>query len=257
MPLRNRKEQMGNKPIEGVADPVNDQDAVNKRTLDAAVAAATASAASLYAPKESPVLTGDPRAPTPTAGDNDTSIATTAFVQGEIAGKAPLASPAFTGSPTAPTQAAGDNSTKLATTAYADSASPWKAVKKTTAQSIASSTTLTDDTQLLVSLAANTDYLIRGVLYIDSGGGGFRWSMTGPSGATTIRYNPVASNGGQSAYGSVASFGAGASTWKVDFTAMIRNGSTAGTLSIQFCQNASDASNTTMIVGSWLEYRVF
>jgi hypothetical protein len=36
--------------------------------------------------------------------------------------KADLASPAFTGNPTAPTQTAGDNSTKLATTAYADAA---------------------------------------------------------------------------------------------------------------------------------------
>lgn len=33
---------------------------------------------------------------------------------------APLASPAFTGTPTAPTATAGDNSTKIATTAYAD-----------------------------------------------------------------------------------------------------------------------------------------
>jgi hypothetical protein len=33
-------------------------------------------------------------------------------------GKAPLASPAFTGSPTAPTQTAGDNSTLIATTAF-------------------------------------------------------------------------------------------------------------------------------------------
>ena len=36
----------------------------------------------------------------------------------DLAAKAPLASPAFTGSPTAPTQTAGDNSTKLATTAF-------------------------------------------------------------------------------------------------------------------------------------------
>jgi hypothetical protein len=36
--------------------------------------------------------------------------------------KADLASPALTGSPTAPTQTAADNSTKLATTAYADAA---------------------------------------------------------------------------------------------------------------------------------------
>jgi hypothetical protein len=33
-----------------------------------------------YAPIASPTFTGDPKAPTPTAGDNDTSIATTAFV---------------------------------------------------------------------------------------------------------------------------------------------------------------------------------
>lgn len=35
---------------------------------------------SLYAPLLSPVFTGDPRAPTPPVGDNDTSIATTEFV---------------------------------------------------------------------------------------------------------------------------------------------------------------------------------
>ena len=38
----------------------------------------------------------------------------------DLALKAPLASPALTGSPTAPTQSANDNSTKIATTAYAD-----------------------------------------------------------------------------------------------------------------------------------------
>lgn len=36
------------------------------------------------APLVSPTFTGDPRAPTPTAGDNDTSIATTAFVTGAL-----------------------------------------------------------------------------------------------------------------------------------------------------------------------------
>ncbi len=40
----------------------------------------------------------------------------------DLAAKAPLASPALTGSPTAPTQTANDNSTKLATTAYVDAA---------------------------------------------------------------------------------------------------------------------------------------
>lgn len=35
---------------------------------------------------------------------------------------APIASPALTGNPTAPTQSAGNNSTRIATTAYADRA---------------------------------------------------------------------------------------------------------------------------------------
>lgn len=38
------------------------------------------------APLASPTFTGDPKAPTPAPGDNDTSIATTAFVQNAISG---------------------------------------------------------------------------------------------------------------------------------------------------------------------------
>jgi hypothetical protein len=41
---------------------------------------------SAYAPINSPVFTGDPQAPTPTFGDDDTSIATTAFVQAGLLG---------------------------------------------------------------------------------------------------------------------------------------------------------------------------
>jgi hypothetical protein len=70
------------------------------------------------APLNSPALTGNPTAPTPAPGDNDTSLATTAFVQTANAGKANLASPAFTGNPTAPTPAPGDNATSIATTAF-------------------------------------------------------------------------------------------------------------------------------------------
>ena len=43
----------------------------------------TASAASTYAPLASPALTGNPTAPTPATADNDTSIATTAFVKAQ------------------------------------------------------------------------------------------------------------------------------------------------------------------------------
>jgi hypothetical protein len=89
----------------------------------------------LKAPLASPALTGNPTAPTPAAGDNDTSIATTAFVQAvivshthpqsaivnlvpDLALKAPLLSPALTGNPTAPTPPTADNDTSIATTAH-------------------------------------------------------------------------------------------------------------------------------------------
>jgi hypothetical protein len=97
------------------------------------------------APLASPALTGTPTAPTPTAGDNSTKIATTAFVAAsasavtsvagrtgavtlgesdiaslttDLAAKAPLASPTFTGTPTAPSPPTPDNTLKLATTAW-------------------------------------------------------------------------------------------------------------------------------------------
>jgi hypothetical protein len=41
-------------------------------------------AGGLYAPLDSPALTGNPTGPTPAQGDKDTSLATTAFVDGEI-----------------------------------------------------------------------------------------------------------------------------------------------------------------------------
>ena len=66
----------------------------------------------------SATLTGTPAAPTATAGDNDTSIATTAFVTTANNLKANLASPTFTGTPAAPTATAGTNTTQIATTAF-------------------------------------------------------------------------------------------------------------------------------------------
>src|SRR4029077_21032044 len=46
--------------------------------------AATKQYVDTKAPLASPTFTGDPKAPTPTAGDNDTSIATTAFVAAAV-----------------------------------------------------------------------------------------------------------------------------------------------------------------------------
>jgi hypothetical protein len=54
---------------------------------DASFATTVTNALALKAPLASPALTGDPTAPTPAPGDNDTSIATTAFVQAALGAK--------------------------------------------------------------------------------------------------------------------------------------------------------------------------
>jgi len=77
---------------------------------------------SLASPFTSPAFLGTPTAPTAAQGTNTTQLATTAFVNAEIASDtsnlAPKASPAFTGVPTAPTAAVSTNTTQLATTAF-------------------------------------------------------------------------------------------------------------------------------------------
>jgi galactitol-specific phosphotransferase system IIB component len=55
------------------------------QSLNSAINGDIAARLALLAPKASPVLTGNPVSPTPAAGDNSTTIATTAFVEGEIA----------------------------------------------------------------------------------------------------------------------------------------------------------------------------
>ena len=69
----------------------------------------------LKSPSASPTFTGDPKAPTPAFGDNDTSIATTEFVQREFAH---IDSQVLTGTPQAPTPPPGDVSHRLATTNF-------------------------------------------------------------------------------------------------------------------------------------------
>ncbi len=116
------------------------------------------------APLASPALTGNPTAPTQSASDNSTKIATTAYtdtaisnlvdsspaalntlnelaaalgddanfsttVTNSLATKAPLASPGLTGTPTAPTASGGTNTTQIATTAFVTSANSNKATK--------------------------------------------------------------------------------------------------------------------------------
>lgn len=72
-----------------------------------------------FAMVNSPAFTGNPTAPTPATSDNDTSLATTAFV------KAQFADTVLTGNPTAPTPSDSDEDTSIATTAFVKAQGKW------------------------------------------------------------------------------------------------------------------------------------
>ena len=71
-----------------------------------------------YALIDSQTFTGTPRVPTAPFNDNSTIIASTSWVQGQLANYAPIYNPTFTGTPAAPTAAIGTNTTQIATTAF-------------------------------------------------------------------------------------------------------------------------------------------
>lgn len=118
-----------------VADAINDG-----TTTIAPSQNAVFDALALKAPLASPALTGNPTAPTQSAGNNSTRVATTAYADALVADaindsttgiapsqnavfdalalKAPLASPALTGNPTVTTQAVNNSSTRAASTAF-------------------------------------------------------------------------------------------------------------------------------------------
>jgi len=75
------------------------------------------------APLASPALTGDPTAPTPSVNDNDTSIATTAFVQaetfaGDVSGTIGATVVDDVQTATTNTEVTGDSTTQVASTAF-------------------------------------------------------------------------------------------------------------------------------------------
>lgn len=263
MALRNRPLKMGLKKIEGLLPGTEDEDAVNLKQLNDAIAAIDLSP---YATLDSPTFTGDPKAPTPDPGDNDTSIATTAFVQSELADYAPLDSPALTGTPTAPTPSPGDNSTKIATTAYVDAATSWHVVGKTADQAIASSAALADDTHLQFAMAANTTYHIKACYVASVGSGGVKISCNGPAMPALVGVAGIIANatttsqnipGARSLDYEIAMWDHAPVNANMVYhiQGVVQNGPNAGTFALRIAQNSSDVSPTSFLKGSWLEYR--
>jgi hypothetical protein len=117
-------------------------------------------------------------------------------LQAALDAKAGTASPAFTGNPTAPTPAPGDNDTSLATTAFVQNAlssvSGGNLVFKTSDQSVVNSAVYVDDNTLTIPVAAGqrTKFRFFVQLAINSGAD-FKFALAGPATPAAVYYQAL------------------------------------------------------------------
>lgn len=137
-----------------------------------------------------------------------------------------------------------------------------KAVRKAADESVTSSTTLQDDNELTFTIAANEIWTYQIWLKIAVGAlaADGKYAITVPAGATKvdgILTLDVAATGG---VGNLNAFGGGGGAFAVDNTfetnllinGTVSNGATPGSVTLQWAQNASSATATTVKAGSFL-----
>lgn len=136
---------------------------------------------------------------------------------------------------------------------------PHKRVRKTVSEDLASSTTLQDDDALFFAVGANEVWLFQ--LFVSFQGGtteDIKFTMVGPTGSTvTFGIAPQWATGDPfvvtTANAGGTAVALGASTARVaHIVGIIVNGSTAGDCKLQWAQNVSGATVTTVLVNSWL-----
>lgn len=137
-------------------------------------------------------------------------------------------------------------------------------VLKTADEPITSSTTLQNDNELILPLPANASYTLDTILfYTGISAGSLKIAFTFPAGCT-MHYAPIGyvmggaftiDLGGQLSITSgvtSTSISGGGGVPTVSLRGTILNGSTAGNLTLQWAQNASNATPTVVKAGSWI-----
>lgn len=142
------------------------------------------------------------------------------------------------------------------------SASPeWKRhteIVKASDETVISSTTLQNDDDFQIAGAANTAYLFEGVLLFDTGAvPDFKFGFLLPAGATVdgISVNDTGSGTTTNYFTEAASqsiVNNSGSANALFVSAIVNTAGTAGTVGIQWAQQNSDASNTTVSADSWM-----
>lgn len=141
----------------------------------------------------------------------------------------------------------------------------WFPVLKLANQQRANTTTLADDNTLTFPVAALTSYVFRGVIFFDTpAAGDFKFSISGPANPVAVRIMRQAIACGATAWSSIAVdtafgvsvsvLGTGSTGGYVEFSGVVDVNATPGVVTVQWAQNTSNAGNTIVTKGSYLEW---
>jgi hypothetical protein len=135
-----------------------------------------------------------------------------------------------------------------------------KSVRKSSDQTVTSSTTLVNDSQLKFAVAANETYIFQAWLYTYAADGtpDIKVTFTGPSGSTVlwsssqVIFNAAAATTLTSVNtgGTSADLFVDANNRAIQLYGTISNGATAGDVQLQWAQNTSSANGTSVKAGS-------
>jgi hypothetical protein len=185
------------------------------------------------------------------------------MVAGALAQRMRLRQGLRLGSPTGGDMGQG---TLNATELYKNGVRAWTTVPKA-ADEARTNNTLADDTDLLFAMLANTKYVVRiRAWWGTAATPDFKYATAGPASPTLVRsmrkhidpsaLTTLASASSAAYIGSTAvNAGTGTTGGYVEIDTIIHNGANAGNFSFQWAQNTTDASATTLLAGSYLEYR--
>ncbi|MFO0920537.1 MAG: hypothetical protein U0451_02590 [Candidatus Saccharimonadales bacterium] len=146
----------------------------------------------------------------------------------------------------------------LSLTAGSGVTNPFRSVTKSANEAISSTVALQDDDELFFSIGANETWNFRFVVQGNSGTApDFRFAVSGPTGATChVAYSDPegATGGGQYGCGvTTASVPGSGAAELYEITGSITNGANAGDVRLRWAQFTSNAANTTVYAGSYVE----
>jgi hypothetical protein len=161
------------------------------------------------------------------------------------------------------TTSPGAGSIDVSGSVLVNSVRTWKPVVKGTDETVSGSATLQDDDELTFAVAASTKYRFRGTIFVSTtAAADFKMQFTGPASPTLVIADVrVATNNLgiidtlTTAFSTVVSTDTfDSTTLAITFEGILHNSTNAGSVTLQWSQATSDASNTTVHAGSYLEY---